>query len=33
MGNVAVHEGNLSSKKSLNVLEELHFLVGEFCIL
>lgn len=33
MGNVAVHEGELSKDESLKILEELHFLVGEFCIL
>ena len=33
MGNVAVHEGELSKDESLRILEELHFLVGEFCIL
>lgn len=33
MGNVAVHEGEISEAESLKVLEELHFLVGEFCIL
>ena len=33
MGNVAVHEGNIKRDESLKVLEELHFLVGEFCIL
>ena len=33
MGNVAVHQGNLTSEDSLKVLEELHFLVGEFSIL
>ena len=33
MGNVAAHEGNLSKEEALKVLEELHFLVGEFCIL
>ena len=32
MGNVAVHEGNLTKQESLKVLEQLHFLVGEFCI-
>ena len=33
MGNVAVHEGNIKTEEALKVLEELHFLVGEFCIL
>ena len=33
MGNIAAHGGNLSIDDSLKVLEELHFLVGEFCIL
>lgn len=33
MGNVAVHEGTLSADEALKVLEELHFLVGEICIL
>lgn len=33
MGNVAVHEGVLLKEESLKVLEELHFLIGEFCIL
>lgn len=33
MGNVAVHEGELSPEEALRVLEELHFLTGEFCIL
>lgn len=33
MGNVAVHEGNISQEEALKVLEELHFLVGEFCVL
>ena len=33
MGNIAVHEGDLSKEEALTVLEELHFLVGEFCIL
>ena len=33
MGNVAVHEGALSADEALKVLEELHFLVGEICIL
>ena len=33
MGNVAVHEGALSVDEALKVLEELHFLVGEICIL
>ena len=33
MGNVAVHEGVLSADEALKVLEELHFLVGEICIL
>ena len=33
MGNVAVHEGVLSVDEALKVLEELHFLVGEICIL
>ena len=33
MGNVAVHEGDLKAWESVKVLESLHFLVGEFCIL
>lgn len=33
MGNVAVHEGELTKEEALRILEELHFLVGEFCIL
>ncbi len=33
MGNVAVHEGELTKDDSVRILEELHFLVGEFCIL
>lgn len=33
MGNVAVHDGTLTSDDALKVLEELHFLVGEVCIL
>lgn len=33
MGNVAVHDGTLTSDEALKVLEELHFLVGEVCIL
>lgn len=33
MGNVAVHEGDLNTWESVKVLKELHFLVGEFCIL
>ena len=33
MGNIAAHGGNLTIEDSLKVLEELHFLVGEFCIL
>ena len=33
MGNVAVHEGALSVDEALKVLEELHFLAGEICIL
>ena len=33
MGNVAVHQGDLKSDDALDVLDELHFLVGEFCIL
>ena len=32
MGNVAAHESNLTKQESLKVLEQLHFLVGEFCI-
>ena len=30
MGNVAVHDGNLNSNEALDVLREIHFLVGEF---
>lgn len=33
MGNIAAHGGHLTIEDSLKVLEELHFLVGEFCIL
>ena len=33
MGNVAVHDGTLTPDDALKVLEELHFLVGEVCIL
>ena len=33
MGNVAAHDGTLTSKEALTVLEQLHFLVGETCIL
>lgn len=32
-GNTAAHGGDLTRDESLKVLEELHFLVGEFCIL
>ena len=33
MGNVAVHDGTVTQAEACKVLEELHFLVGEFCIL
>lgn len=33
MGNVAVHDGTLTPDEALKVLEELHFLVGEVCML
>ena len=33
MGNVAVHEGEIKKEESLKILEELHFLVGEFCFM
>ena len=33
MGNIAAHEGRLTEADSLKVLEELHFTVGEFCIM
>ncbi len=33
MGNVAVHDGGLNKDDAMKILEELHFLVGEFCIL
>ncbi len=33
MGNIAVHEGEIKQDESLHILEELHFLTGEFCIL
>lgn len=33
IGNVAVHDGTVTQAESHKVLEELHFLVGEFCIL
>lgn len=32
MGNLAVHEGNMTVEDALNVLEQLHFLAGELCI-
>lgn len=31
MGNIAVHEGEINKEESLHILEELHFLTGEFC--
>lgn len=33
MGNVAVHEGEITKEEALKILEELHFLIGEFYIL
>ena len=33
MGNVAAHDASLTSDDALNTLDELHFLVGEFCIM
>lgn len=33
MGNTAVHDGGLYPNEAVEVLENLHFLVGEFCIL
>ena len=33
MGNASVHEGNMSSEDALLVLENLHFVVGEVCVL
>ena len=33
MGNVAAHDGELNRDDSLKILEELHFVVGEFAIL
>lgn len=33
MGNAAAHDGNLNAEEGMKVLEELHFLVGEFCVL
>ena len=33
MGNVAVHQGDLTSEEALNILENLHFLVGEIMLL
>lgn len=33
MGNAAAHDGNLNTEEGMKVLEELHFLVGEFCLL
>lgn len=33
MGNVAVHEGDLTADEAKQVLKELHFVVGEFAIL
>ena len=32
MGNMAVHEGNMTAEDSVAVLEQLHFLAGELCI-
>ena len=32
MGNMAVHEGNMTAEDSVAVLEQLHFLAGEICI-
>ena len=33
MGNVATHDGTLKEEESVRVLEELHFIIGESCIL
>ncbi len=33
MGNIAVHEGDITRDEAMDVLEQLQFLVGEFCIL
>lgn len=33
IGNIAVHGGEIKSQEALKILEELHFLVGELCIL
>ena len=33
MGNASVHEGNMRSEDALIVLENLHFVVGEVCVL
>ena len=33
IGNIAAHGGDITKEDSLKVLEELHFVVGEFCIL
>lgn len=33
MGNIAVHEDSLNSNDAINVLEELHFVISELCIL
>lgn len=33
MRNIAVHEGSLNSDDAIKVLEELHFVISEFCIM
>jgi len=33
MGNIAVHEDSLNTTDAINVLEELHFVISELCIL
>ena len=33
MGNIAVHDGDITKEEALTVLSELHFIVSEFCIL
>ena len=33
MGNIAAHDASLASDDALDSLDELHFLVGEFCIM
>lgn len=33
IGNIASHDGTLTADEAVDLLEQLHFLVGEFCIL